>query len=123
MRVATYNVENLFSRVSAMAADDPAKSKEVLEDVMDLQRLIEQPTYSAADKTKMLMIFDNRMFHNHEVSPRLSAEDRGSLFGAVKNYFKSDFNLLPSVPVPRCDLMKKASLKFYRLLSLSGAAK
>src|SRR6266480_172506 len=56
MRVATYNVENLFSRVRAMATDDPAKSKEVLEDVMELQRLIEQPTYSAADKMKMLKL-------------------------------------------------------------------
>jgi endonuclease/exonuclease/phosphatase family metal-dependent hydrolase len=56
MRIATYNVENLFSRVRAMATDDPAKSKEVLEDVMELQRLIDQPTYSAADKTKMLKL-------------------------------------------------------------------
>jgi len=56
MRVATYNVENLFSRVRAMATDDPAKSKEVLEDVMELQILIDQPTYSVTDKTKMLKL-------------------------------------------------------------------
>jgi endonuclease/exonuclease/phosphatase family metal-dependent hydrolase len=56
MRVATYNVENLFSRVRAMTTDDPAKSKVVLEDVAELQRLIEQPGYSESDKTKMLKL-------------------------------------------------------------------
>lgn len=56
MRIATFNVENLFSRVSAMATDDPAKSKVVLEDVMKLQQLIDKPVYSEADKTDMLAL-------------------------------------------------------------------
>lgn len=56
MRIATYNVENLFSRVKAMNGDDPAKTTVVLADVAELQRLIEQPVYSDADKARMLAI-------------------------------------------------------------------
>jgi endonuclease/exonuclease/phosphatase family metal-dependent hydrolase len=56
MRIATYNVENLFSRVKAMNSDDPAKTTVVLADVAELQRLIEQPIYSDADKARMLAI-------------------------------------------------------------------
>lgn len=56
MRVATYNVENLFSRVSAMNTDDSAKASVVLGDVAELQRLIEQPLYGEADKKRMLEI-------------------------------------------------------------------
>jgi hypothetical protein len=50
MRIARYNVETLFSRVSAMNSDDPDKTTVVLEDAAKLQRLIEQPIYSEADK-------------------------------------------------------------------------
>lgn len=56
MRIATYNVENLFSRVKAMNSDDPAKTTDVLADAAELQRLIEQPLYSEADKARMLQL-------------------------------------------------------------------
>ena len=56
MRVATYNVENLFSRVRAMNSDDPDKTTVVLADVAELQGLIEQPLYSEAAKKRMLEI-------------------------------------------------------------------
>ena len=56
MRVATYNVENLFSRVRAMAVGDPAKSRVVLEDVAELQALIEQPSNSDTGKERMLTL-------------------------------------------------------------------
>jgi hypothetical protein len=35
MRIATYNVENLFSRVRAMNSDDPDKTTVVLADVAE----------------------------------------------------------------------------------------
>jgi hypothetical protein len=56
MRVATVNVEDHFSRVRAMNSDDPAKTPVVLAAVAELQRLIEQPVYSEADKQRMLAI-------------------------------------------------------------------
>jgi hypothetical protein len=56
MRIATYNVENLFSRVRAMNSDDPDKTTAVLADVAELQRLIAQTLYSEADKKRMVEI-------------------------------------------------------------------
>jgi endonuclease/exonuclease/phosphatase family metal-dependent hydrolase len=56
MRIATYNVENLFSRARAMNSDDPAKTTVVLADVAELHRLIEKPAYSDADKARILQI-------------------------------------------------------------------
>src|SRR3954454_16501209 len=56
MRIATYNVENLFSRARAMNGDDPAKTSVVLGDVAILEKLIEQPVYSEADKKRILQI-------------------------------------------------------------------
>jgi endonuclease/exonuclease/phosphatase family metal-dependent hydrolase len=54
MRLATYNVENLFSRVGAMNTDDPEKSRDVLEAVAELQALIAKPVYSDSDKARMI---------------------------------------------------------------------
>ena len=56
MRVFTFSVENLFSRVHAMNSADPAKTTVVLASVAELQELIEQPVYSEADTQKMLTI-------------------------------------------------------------------
>jgi endonuclease/exonuclease/phosphatase family metal-dependent hydrolase len=56
MRVATYNVENLFSRVHAMNSDDPTQTTVVLAAAAELQRLIAQPLYSESDKARMLAI-------------------------------------------------------------------
>ncbi len=56
MRVATYNVENLFSRISAMAGSDETKNAAVLEDVATLEKLIALPVYSDADKTQILQL-------------------------------------------------------------------
>ena len=84
----------------------------------DLNEFHKNPTnFINQDKTKMLMVFDNKMFHDHMVSPGLSAIDKGSLFDAVKSYFKTDFNLLTSVPISRCILPSKSKIgfgEFYR---------
>jgi len=97
MRIATYNVENLFSRVSAMNSADPAKTTVVLEDVAKLQRLIEQPLYSEADKKQMLAILRKHRatgssgpFFLQETRRRLYsngkivAEGRGDWVGSIE---------------------------------------
>jgi endonuclease/exonuclease/phosphatase family metal-dependent hydrolase len=97
MRIATYNVENLFSRVSAMNSDDPAKTTVVLADVAELQQLIEQPLYSEADKKRMLAILRKHKatgtggpFFLQETRRRLYsrgkivAEGRGDWIGSIE---------------------------------------
>lgn len=53
-RLATFNVENLFSRARAMTGDDPAKSAAVLADAAELHTLIALPTYGEPEKKRML---------------------------------------------------------------------
>jgi endonuclease/exonuclease/phosphatase family metal-dependent hydrolase len=97
MRIASYNVENLFSRASAMNSDDPDKTTVVLEDAAKLQRLIEQPIYSEADKKQMLDILRKHKatgssgpFFLQETRRRLYssgqivAEGRGDWVGSIE---------------------------------------
>ena len=53
MRIAAYNVENLFARVVAMNADNAA-GRAPLEAYAALNQLIAKPSYSAADRAAML---------------------------------------------------------------------
>lgn len=60
MRIASFNVENLFERVRAMnftsagVADPMAAGREILDDFAKLNGLFAKPSYSSADKTKMI---------------------------------------------------------------------
>jgi endonuclease/exonuclease/phosphatase family metal-dependent hydrolase len=56
MRIATFNVENLFERPSIMNLDDWKKGKNVLTDYTRLNDLISNDTYSEAEKDEMLTI-------------------------------------------------------------------
>ncbi len=83
MRVAVYNVQNLFSRATAMVGDDPTKTSEVLADVSKLQKLIQQPIYGEADKAEMLRILkkhkaltENGPFHLLETRRRLVSQGK-----------------------------------------------
>ena len=53
MRLASYNVENLFNRPKVMNNTDWAKGKETLANYSKLNALLGEKTYSAAAKTKM----------------------------------------------------------------------
>lgn len=53
MRLAVYNVENLFDRAKAMNLDTWAEGRPVLEKFAALNSLLGQIGYSAADKKKM----------------------------------------------------------------------
>jgi endonuclease/exonuclease/phosphatase family metal-dependent hydrolase len=56
MRLATFNVENMFERAKAMNLDTWAEGKGILEDYQRLNTLIQRQSYSAAAKTEMLKI-------------------------------------------------------------------
>jgi hypothetical protein len=56
MRLASYNVENLFARPVAMNQDSWAKGRQALEDHAELNQLFGKAAYSAADKARMLVL-------------------------------------------------------------------
>jgi endonuclease/exonuclease/phosphatase family metal-dependent hydrolase len=54
MRIAAYNVENLFERAKIFNSDDPALARTVLAHQAELSAIIENPVYSEADRARML---------------------------------------------------------------------
>ena len=56
MRLATYNVENLFTRARALNLDDPSIARPILERFAELSRLFEEPNYTAEMKSRMLKL-------------------------------------------------------------------
>jgi endonuclease/exonuclease/phosphatase family metal-dependent hydrolase len=53
MRLASYNLENLFLRARALNGDTWAEGREVLKAQADLNRILGKSVYTAADKTKV----------------------------------------------------------------------
>lgn len=68
MRLASYNVENLFNRAKAMNLDGWAEGRPTLERFAKLNALLGQETYSVADKTAMVKLL---------IELGLSRSDRG----------------------------------------------
>jgi len=58
MRVATFNVENLFSRPVALSFEDWDDGKPILEDHGRFNLIIGKPIYSAQDKADLLAIMN-----------------------------------------------------------------
>lgn len=56
MRIASYNVENLFRRARALNLDTWADGKQILEMYAELNKLFEEDVYSDAVKTRMLTL-------------------------------------------------------------------
>jgi endonuclease/exonuclease/phosphatase family metal-dependent hydrolase len=54
MRLATFNIENLFERPRAMNLATWEQGQPAIDDAAQLNRLFNQATYSAADKARML---------------------------------------------------------------------
>ncbi|HEY3492459.1 MAG TPA: hypothetical protein VGK43_05880 [Solirubrobacterales bacterium] len=53
MKIATFNVENMFRRAVVLNQDDRKEGKPVLEAYSAMTQLLEQPVYSDADKDKI----------------------------------------------------------------------
>ncbi len=58
MRIAAFNVENLFDRAKVFNDTDPTAHQDVLDAHAALNKLFEKPAYSDADKARMLQLFD-----------------------------------------------------------------
>ncbi|MEQ1647238.1 MAG: endonuclease/exonuclease/phosphatase family protein [Hyphomicrobiaceae bacterium] len=56
MRLASYNVENLFTRAKALNLDTWAQSRSVLEHYAEINAIFENETYADADKTRILQL-------------------------------------------------------------------
>lgn len=58
MRLATFNVENMFDRAKALNNSTWAEGKSALEAHKELNTLFAKDPYSAADKSRMLVLFE-----------------------------------------------------------------
>jgi endonuclease/exonuclease/phosphatase family metal-dependent hydrolase len=58
MRIAAFNVENLFDRAKVLNLENDARTSAVLKAASEINILFEKPDYSAADKARMLVLLD-----------------------------------------------------------------
>jgi hypothetical protein len=56
VRIATFNVENMFERAKAMNLEDWNDGRPILEDFKRLNDLIQEPTYTEGIKSELLKI-------------------------------------------------------------------
>ncbi len=56
VRIASFNVENLFDRARLLAADDWSTHRALLEKYARLTRVLQRPVYSPADKTTIVTL-------------------------------------------------------------------
>ena len=58
MKIAAFNVENLFDRAKAFNSDDPTAHQQVLDDHAELNKLFELDNYTPAAKAQMLVLIE-----------------------------------------------------------------
>ena len=79
MRIATFNAENLFSRVRALNLASSAAISAVLRKIDDFQALLARTSYTAADKARLLELHD-------QLKPYLLVNvERGRLWRTRRN--------------------------------------
>ena len=71
MRLATFNVENMFDRAKALNGKNWAEGKPALEAQKELNALFEKPSYSVSDKKKMLKLLTDNGLLKTDDSPLL----------------------------------------------------
>jgi hypothetical protein len=54
MRLASFNLENIFDRAKALNQDTMEAGKEILDEFARLNKLLSKPTYTPTDKKKIL---------------------------------------------------------------------
>lgn len=58
MRIASFNVENLFSRARALNQESWAEGREIINDYNRLNTILQKPVYTAANKQAILAAID-----------------------------------------------------------------
>jgi endonuclease/exonuclease/phosphatase family metal-dependent hydrolase len=66
MRIASFNVENLFDRPKVMDQENWELGRPVLRNFADLSQLLGQRTYSAADKVQMIELLRDLGLENND---------------------------------------------------------
>lgn len=85
VRVATYNVNNLFRRARLMQLEGfSAAAREVLNDLMQLNELLERPAYDAAIKTKIKALLEKYQFHRRTEKPWFTINEVKSRLFKIK---------------------------------------
>ncbi|MCY7307419.1 MAG: hypothetical protein LH632_14975 [Rhodoferax sp.] len=80
MRLATFNVENMFDRAKALNGADWAEGKPALEAHKELNALFEKATYSVADQKRMLKLMgENGLLKTDDGPLLLLRKIRGQL--------------------------------------------
>ncbi|MGL5009506.1 MAG: endonuclease/exonuclease/phosphatase family protein [Paracoccaceae bacterium] len=69
MRLASFNVENLFSRATVMNLEDWDEGRPILNAVNELTNLLEQAVYSASDKTRILQLLTTLGLKDSDTGP------------------------------------------------------
>jgi endonuclease/exonuclease/phosphatase family metal-dependent hydrolase len=80
MRIASFNVENLFDRARIMNLPDWADGRPVLDAVTALTNLLEQPVYATADKARILALLTDLGLRETDSGPYVILKrNRGAL--------------------------------------------
>lgn len=86
MRIASYNVENMFARAKAMNLENWAQGKAALKAHEELNEIFNQTTYSTATKAKILKIMTEQGLARTDQGPWLEIRKiRGKLINRPRN--------------------------------------
>ncbi|MCU0802207.1 MAG: hypothetical protein MUD11_10590 [Rhodobacteraceae bacterium] len=71
MRLASFNVENLFNRASVMNLNTWDEGRPILDALTTLTNLLEQPVYTAADKVQILALLTTLGLDDNDIGPHV----------------------------------------------------
>ena len=103
IRLATFNVENLFDRPAVLNLKDSSKTTELLAQIAELQSLIDQANYSTADKKRILELAEmleryidiqedvGKLFTGKGANRRVTANGRNAWIGGIQ-FRRSNFS-------------------------------
>jgi hypothetical protein len=116
MKLACYNVENLFTRAVALNPNDPTENRDALERQVRLNTLFAKSVYSAADKKSMLQLLEGLGLLYEEGSGKLAVlrQNRGQLLarrrdGSVEIVANGRSSWLGSVELKSTDVNEGAT--------------